>query len=169
MRSGLLCLVIILLLVTGCGYHLPGRGSLPLEIQTVHVEHFGNATLEPFLERDVTTAVVDRLARSRLLDIVAQAPVADAVLSGTVLSYGSAPSSYDRNDIVREFRAIMTIEATLRRSADARVLWRGKVSWSENYPASTDKTMQYSREIEARRVISDRIASELLVRIAEDF
>jgi hypothetical protein len=63
----------------------------------------------------------------------------------------------------------MTIEATLRGAADDRIIWRGKVSWSENFPASTDKTMQYSQETATRQVISDRIAGELLVRIAEDF
>lgn len=167
MRSVLLCLVV--LVVAACGYHLPGRESLPLDIQTVHVEYFRNATLEPFLERDVTTAVVDRLARSRLLDIAAQAQGVDAVLSGTVLSYGTAPVSYDRNDIVREFRATMTIEATLRGAIDGRVHWRGKVTWGENFPASPDKSMQYSQEAAARQLISDRIAGELLVRIAEDF
>jgi outer membrane lipopolysaccharide assembly protein LptE/RlpB len=167
MRWGLLGL--LLLLLAGCGYHLPGRGGVPVDIRTVHVEYFSNATLEPFLEREVTTAVVDRLARSRLLDIAPQAQGADAVLSGTVTSYGTAATSYDRNDIVREFRATMTIQASLRGTADDRVIWRGKVSWSENFPASADKAMQYSQEVAARRIISDRIAGELLIRIAEDF
>jgi outer membrane lipopolysaccharide assembly protein LptE/RlpB len=167
MRSGLLCLLI--LLVSGCGYHLPGRGGLPADIRTVHVEFFHNATLEPLLERDVTTAVVDRLARSRQLDIVPQIQGADAVLSGTVASYGTAPASYDRNDVVREFRATMSIQATLRAASDERVIWRGMVTWSEDFPASTDKAMQYSQEVATRRIISDRIAGELLVRIAEDF
>lgn len=167
MRTGLLCLSMLLL--TACGYHLPGRGSLPADIRTVHVEYFGNATLEPFLEREVTTAVVDRLARSRLLDIAPQPASADAVLSGAVVSYATTPASYDRNDIVQEFRATITIQATLRSTVDDRVLWRGKVSWNENYWASTEKTIQYSRELAARQIISDRVAAELLVRIAEDF
>jgi outer membrane lipopolysaccharide assembly protein LptE/RlpB len=166
MRAGLLGL--LLLSLAACGYHLPGRGGMPADIRTVQVEYFNNATLEPLLERAVTSAIVDRLARSRLLDIAPQGD-ADAVLSGAVVSYGTTPASYDRNDIVREFRATMAIEATLRATADERVLWRGRVAWSENFPATADKTMQYSREVEARRVISDRIAGELLVRIAEDF
>jgi outer membrane lipopolysaccharide assembly protein LptE/RlpB len=166
-RSWFFCL--LLLSIAGCGYHLPGRGDLPAEIRTVYVDYFSNATLEPFLEREVTTSVIDRLARSRLLDMAAQRQGADAVLSGAIVSYGTTPVSYDRNDIVQEFRAAMTLQATLRDAVDGRVLWRGNVTWSEDFPAAADKAMQYSQEAAARQVISDRIAGELLVRIAEGF
>jgi outer membrane lipopolysaccharide assembly protein LptE/RlpB len=172
MQRGLLfsALTLTFSLLWGCGYHLPGRGAnLPADVRTVHVEYFTNATFEPFLENFTTNAVIERFARSRAVDLFKVAEGADALLTGVVRSYSTTPISYDRNDRILEFRSAMTVEAALRRTANGEVLWKGSVTWTEDYLANVDKNIQEDNEAAAIRVISQRIADNIFYRISEDF
>jgi outer membrane lipopolysaccharide assembly protein LptE/RlpB len=158
------------LLLGGCGYHLPGRGAgLPAEVQTLYIELFSNRTTEPFLENRITDRVTDRFARKRSLRLVEKRDRADAILTGVVTSYLTTPISYDRRDVITEYRSTMTIAVTLRQTADDRVLWKGSVDWSEEYPASLDKSVQEDNEAAAIAGIVDRLSQELYFRIMENF
>jgi outer membrane lipopolysaccharide assembly protein LptE/RlpB len=158
------------LLLAGCGYHLPGRGAgLPAEVQTLYIELFSNRTTEPFLENRITDRVTDRFARKRSLRLVEKRDRADAILTGVVTSYLTTPISYDRRDVITEYRSTMTIAVTLRQTADDRVLWKGSVDWSEEYPASLDKSVQEDNEAAAIAGIVDRLSQELYFRIMENF
>lgn len=166
----LFLLLAVALLLGGCGYHLPGRGdNLPADVQSLYVELFANRTVEPFLENRITDAVIDWFASKRDFTMVEDRSRADAVLSGTITAYDTKPISYDRNDVITEYRSTLTIAVTLRRSADERVLWRGSLGWSEEYPASLDKSAQEDNESAAIDVIGDRLAQELYFRIMENF
>lgn len=163
-------LLVALLLLAGCGYHLPGRSSnLPPEVQNLYVELFSNRTAEPFLENRITDRVTDRFASTRTLGLVKTRERADAVLTGVVTGYTTSPISYDRSDVITEYRSIMTIAVTLRQTKDDRVLWKGSVDWSEEYPANLDKSAQEDNEAAAIEVIADRLSQELYFRITENF
>ena len=163
-------LLLTILLLTGCGYHQPGRSSnLPSEVQTLYIELFSNRTTEPLLENFITDRVIDRFARTGRLRLVETREGADAVLSGVVTGYSTASISYDRRDVITEYRSIMTISVVLRQMSDERVLWKGNVDWSEEYPASPDKSAQEDNEAAAIAVISDRLSQELYFRIMENF
>lgn len=166
----LLPLVALLSLLGGCGYHLPGRGNnLPPDVQTLYVEIFANRTTEPFLENRITDLVTQEFARRRSLRLIEDAARADAVLSGTVASYASSSISYGSDDEVTEYRSSMVISAHLRRSADGKTLWKGTLSWTEEYPSSDDKTVQEDNEAAAIEEISARLAEELYFRIVDNF
>lgn len=163
-------LLAALLLLGGCGYHLPGRSSnLPSDVQSLYIELFSNRTTEPFLENSITDSVIARFARNRPLRLVEKRDSADAVLSGVVTAYGTSPISYDRNDVITEYRSTLTIAVTLRQASDDRILWKGSIDWSEEYPANLDKGVQEDNEAVAIAVIADRLAQELYFRIMENF
>jgi len=166
-----LCLLLpVLLCLFACGYHFPGNGSnLPPEVRTLCVELFTNRTVEPFLENRVTLNVVDWFARKGRMHLVEDRGRADVVLSGSVIDYRSDSISYDSNDMITEYRSRMTVAATLRQTTDDRVLWKGTLSWSEEYPASLDKGVQEDNEAAAIAVIAERLAQELYFRITENF
>lgn len=163
-------LLLAILLLSACGYHLPGRSSnLPPDVRTLYIELFSNRTTEPLLENFITDRVVDRFARTDRLRLVETRMGADAVLSGIVTGYSTTPISYDRRDVITEYRSFMTISVVLRQKSDERVLWKGNVDWSEEYPASSDKSAQEDNEFAAIEVISDRLSQELYFRIMENF
>ncbi|MBE0599189.1 MAG: hypothetical protein IH614_18240 [Desulfuromonadales bacterium] len=165
-----LLLLLLLLPLVACGYHPPGRGSqLPVEVQTVAIEFFRNATLEPLLENVVTTAVSQRLIRGRALRVVDEARSADAVLTGEVSSYLTEPVAYDSQDEIARWRSTMQVAAVLRRVSNGEVLWKGAASWREEYAASLDKAFQEDLEAAAIATMGDRIAEELYFRMADNF
>jgi outer membrane lipopolysaccharide assembly protein LptE/RlpB len=154
----------------GCGYHLQGRGdTLPGGVRYVHVAIFRNATYEPFLENAVTNALIDRLASSPGVELVANPDMADAVLTGSVTRYTNSSLSYDGNDRIAEYRARMTVEAALRHADTAQVLWKGTSHGTEDYLASADKAQEDDREEAAVAEVARRLADELYSRMIDDF
>lgn len=164
-----LCLALLTPL-WGCGYHIPGRASsLPPEVQTLYVELFTNRTVEPFLENRLTDLVTEEFARRSVLRLTEDRERADAVLSGSVTTYATAPVSYGRDDEITEYRSSLTLSAMLRRRSDGKALWKGDLSWTEEYPSSDDKSAQEDNEEAAITEISARLAEELYFRIVDNF
>ncbi len=163
-------LLSFLFLLGGCGYHVQGRGgNLPADVHTVFTGIFANKTLEPFIETVISSAVRERLIRGRLLQVVDRPFSADALLIGEVISYSSTPIAYDRSDNISRYVSQTSVSAMLQQTSTNRVLWKGLVSWSEEYPASQDRALQENYEAAAIRASSERIADELYYRLSDGF
>src|SRR6266581_7493388 len=153
MRSGMQTLQrIFLLLLTlcwfaGCGYHLPpvAGQSGQAEVKTINIPIFANKTFKTNLEAQLVNSLVDEFSLRRNFRVISRQD-ADLTLSGTVLSYGIAPISYTAADTVREYRAAITAEAVLRQTNTQKVLWKGVVSWSQDYPVNVDIAKQQNSE-----------------------
>ncbi|PLX82566.1 MAG: molecular chaperone [Desulfuromonas sp.] len=165
-----LLLALALFLLGGCGYRFGWDGaSRPEGLETVYVDMFANRSTEPFLENTVTNRVVEQFSRRGGWRLSEDAKAADAVLSGTVQSYTTLPISYDALDEITEYRSEVTINAVMRRGRDGKVLWKGKVAWSEEYPAADDKALQEDNEATATALAAERIAEELYFRVVNRF
>ncbi len=161
---------LLLMLLSGCGYHLQGRDAeLPGGVKTLYIELLANATYKPFLENEVTNAVVERFSRNPRVQFVEDRNRADAILSGTITSYSSNALSFNRDDAISEYRSRMVLAAVLRRADNAEVLWKGNVGWAEEYRTSSDKTIQEDRENAAIQAIGQRLAEELYSRMIDNF
>lgn len=168
-RLLLLVLLGALVLLAGCGYHLPGKGyGLPDDVHTLFVAAFTSGTSEPLVENRVTNDVVTEFARGGAFEIL-EGERADARLDGKVTGYSVAAVSYDALDEIAEYRATMTVQAVLRRQGDDSVLWRGSVSWNEEFDSDADKAVQEDNEARAIDSVSQRIAEELYHRIIDGF
>lgn len=169
--SRLLVLSLLLCLVLpGCGYRLQGRSdALPGNVRSLYVELFRNDSYKPFLENELTNAVVERFARHDRLEIVEQPARSESILSGSIVGYSRSSLSYNRDDDIAEYRSNMRVKAVLRRAENGEVLWTGTVSWHEDFRASSDKTLQEDREQEAIQVVSQRLADELFSRLIDNF
>lgn len=163
-------LLLLSLILSGCGYHLPGRGvSLPADIKTVCIEPFANKTAEPFIETQLTNEVRDQFARRRTMEVLSGEENADAVLSAAVTSYRSNSITYNQNDDITEYRVTMVVDAKLVRTVDDEVVWQGTVQWQEEFYASPDRAEQDYRESEAQQNLTRRLAQEVYNRITDDF
>lgn len=167
--------IILLLLLYGCGYHLPGRGaSLPDDVHSVAIDPFVNKTTEPFIETQLTNEVRDQFARRRTLDVVANIDQADVLLRGTIVSYLANAIAYDTNDDITEYRLTMAVDAELARVNGEDVLWQGTVSWSEEFFASEPgaaggRAQQDYRESQAQEKATRRLAQEIYNRVTDNF
>lgn len=167
LTAGLAALV--LAAVGGCGYRaarIGGEGSA-LADKTVHVDIFTNKSYRPNVEAVLTNSLIDEFVRregSRAVEAGG-----DLTLSGAVVSYGTAAVSYTATDTVKEYRATVTVEATLRRSDSRQVLWKGSLSAYQDFPANDDLVLQQNSEEQAIAVICRRLARELTLRMSENF
>lgn len=156
--------------LAGCGYHFPGKGgALPGNVKKIYLPLFVNRTAEPRLESLLSNDVSEVFARNANIQQVEDQQQADAILQGVISHYTSSALSYDKNDNISEYRATMVVEVELRRVVDGRLLWKGTISWDDEYRAAADKAVQEDLEQAAIKEISLRIAEELLSRLLDDF
>jgi outer membrane lipopolysaccharide assembly protein LptE/RlpB len=158
------------LLLMGCGYHFTASGArLPAGVHSVAIPIFGNQTLQTGIESDLTGALVDRFVSARQLPVTSQSE-ADAVLSGTIKSFITSPAAVTLGtQAATEYRATLTIEASLKRRQDGQVLWKGEMSEWRNYPVASDPAVTEANKREAIRQASDLLAKRLYELLLENF
>lgn len=162
-------LLLALLLLAGCAYSFPGKGTFPGGVNKLYVPLFKNATSEPLLENVLAGRLTEVLARREGLTLVEQAEEADAVLEGTIRSYRSRALSYAQNDDISEYRSTMIVDVQLMPREGGEALWKGTVSWDADYVAADDKALQEDLEKEAMEELSLRLSEELLYKMIDDF
>jgi outer membrane lipopolysaccharide assembly protein LptE/RlpB len=161
---------LLLLLLGGCGYRSvdwQGRDFVAAG-KKIAVPLFANKTYRPYLESIVTQAVVRELARQTGGEVV-PSDRAELLLTGAVLSSATVPIAYTASDTVREYRAALTIEATLVEKKSGSVLWKGELTASQDYPTNTDLALQQNNETAAFLEIGRKLADDLSRKISEEF
>lgn len=168
-KYSLVRLLVLAMALGGCGYHtmMPARGEFGRGGKTIEVSIFANRTYRPNIEAVITDSIIDELVRREGAQVVNSG--GEIVLSGTVLSYGTAAVSYTATDTVKEYRATITTEATLRRVGDGKVLWKGIVSANTVFPANDDLVLQQNSEDDAIRAICRKLAQQIYLHTTEDF
>lgn len=158
----LVSIICVLVVGMGCGYRLGGEGlGPPLEIQSIAVPTFINATYKAGIETTVTNALLSELIKDRRLKVV-RVDEADAVMEGTVTSFSTSSVAYDLSGFVLEYRTWVTLDVVLRRGKKGEILWsRRGLSETDVYRVSSEVRFT---EAEKERAIL-RIAEELARRV----
>lgn len=146
----------------GCGYQPYGLGSLPPDLQRVHVTALRNNTFRPGLEGLVGSAILRQLQQDGRIRVVPQES-ADAILAGTIIAYTNIPITFDSSDIGQRFRVrlIMTMQLTGR--STEKVLLREELYGEAYYTAGQEVTETRTAEQGA----GFRAAQDLAVRLME--
>lgn len=165
--SGIVVLIVFCL--AGCGYHAVNweTSSHVAAGKTVNISIFANKTYKPNLEGVLASAIVDEFARRKGLEVVSSD--GDLTLSGDVSSYGYAAVAYAPDDTIKEYTANMAVSATLRKNSNRQVVWKGTLSWSQNFPENTSIALQQNAEDAAIQEICRKLAQKLYVTIVSDF
>jgi len=160
----------------GCGYHLTGTMENPSLIagKTIAIPMWRSKTFRPHMETMLTKSLVDEFAL-RTGGLVVKEENADLVLTGTINSYTEGAISFTSADQVREYRATMKVDATLTEKRSQKVLWRGVVSSSQDYPASIDVNapntiaLQQDSQEGAIKEICRKLAEQIYLKVTENF
>ena len=90
--SIVLVLLALSMLLSSCGYRFtPVGGIVPEDAKTIAIPAFINGTGEPYVDVEVTKAVVDEFLADGRLKVV-DAETADLVLKGTVTKFEARTS-----------------------------------------------------------------------------
>ena len=117
----------------------------------------------------MTNRVSEVFSRNSKISQVENPKDAEAVLLGTIRDYQTRALSYDRNDAIGEYRSTMSVDVVLRQIETDQLLWEGTISWSAEYRADNDKSVQEDLEQQATDEITLRLAEEILYQLLDDF
>ncbi len=115
-----------LLLLSSCGYHFSGTGGVvPEGTRFIAIPVLINGTNEPYVDVEVTQAVVQEFLTDGRLKVVSPEE-AELALHGKVTKYEVQSQSFTAYTHVQQYRVLLTVEASLEDLRAKKVLWREK-------------------------------------------
>jgi outer membrane lipopolysaccharide assembly protein LptE/RlpB len=164
--------------VPACGYHLSGTGDIvPQGVKTLSVPVFFNATNEPFVDVEVTQAVVEEFLTDGRMKVVSLED-ADLALRGRITKYEAIQLSYNPQSYVQQYRVHLVVEAVLEDLRSKKILWRERGIESNlisDYAVSYDpagkadiRLTKISKDAAIKNASKD-IAQTLRSRVLEGF
>jgi outer membrane lipopolysaccharide assembly protein LptE/RlpB len=168
-----IALLLIALLLAGCGYALVGRANfLPSEIRTVQVPAFVNRTSRVELEQRVTQAVADEMVSRGRLRLVTDASEADVILRGVIQSFHITPVSFNEEGRATRYQAVVNaaIELVDHRDEKDEVLWKNEhYVYRETYEIEASAISSFDQETRAIQDIAERFAESVVANLLEGF
>ena len=124
-RKRLLLLLLCLVLLGGCGYHLAGKEThSPPGVRSIAIPTLKNQTLEPGIETHFTQAFLRQFILDRRVNVVDRKE-ADSILEGTIKSFYLLSTSYDKSGFATEFQTVVVMDIALKRR-NGEILWKEK-------------------------------------------
>jgi outer membrane lipopolysaccharide assembly protein LptE/RlpB len=166
------CLLGLVFLLTGCGYHTAGRASrLPASIRTIAIPGFKNQTQTYRIEQLLTGEVVrEFISRTKFQVVNNVSDTSDATLTGTVVSALASPLTYDANT-GRASSAVVTV--TMRVSLtdhSGRVLFENpNYTFREQYQVAREIASFFDEQTPALQRMSRDFARTLVSDILEAY
>jgi hypothetical protein len=160
-------LIVLLLLsalsAASCGYHLSGSGGIvPEGMKTLAVPVFFNGTREPYIDVEVTQAVVEEFMTDGRLRIVSLEE-ANLALRGRIIRYEVIPLSYNPQSFVQQYRVRIVIEAALEDLRSRKILWKEQ-GIESNF--ISDYAVAYPVDPEDNLVRDTRVAKDAAIKKA---
>ncbi len=157
--------------LSGCGYHVAGKGgSMPGGITTISIPFFQNNTKRPDVETVLTTAIVDEFINTASLQVV-KSGEGEATLIGSVTSYTLTAVSFDSTDVTQEYRLSVAVDLKLVRGSDERALWerKGLADYEDFKVTALDVDATKAAEREAFTKMAKDLARLIKEQMVEDF
>jgi outer membrane lipopolysaccharide assembly protein LptE/RlpB len=159
--------LLALTLLAGCGYRPLTHDPL-VAAQGVNVKVFTNRSYRPGVAGVLARNLVDQLAL-RSGGKVLSGDQAQLELTGVILSYTTAPVSYTAQDVIREYKAVLSVQATLLEHRTQKVLWKGDLTEEQSFPVNQNIALQQNAEEAAIAKICRRLSEEIWQKIGERF
>lgn len=162
---------LLLLVLSGCGYALVGRGSnVPEDVREVYIQPLENRTQRTQVEQFLTRAIADELVTRQRFAVVGGTEGADAVISGSVVGFDAIPVTFDPSGRATEYEIAITAQIAFKRTGSEQVLWStDRYTFRESYPINPADADYFDREDEAIEDASRRMAETVVSDLLEGF
>ncbi len=160
MKKRYISLIVLLSVLSSCAYQV--QDHLPSNITTIYVPLFQNSTDRYGLEERLTEEVIKKFLVDGSLKVGGKAK-AQAVLEGKISRYMLIPLVYDVNNLVEEYKMVLTVNLRLIDLTTREVLWEER----EGDAVEVFYTA-YSEEAQARNSaeLEPDVMERLLLRMA---
>jgi hypothetical protein len=168
--------LVAVVLMSGCGYSLAGRGSfLPDYIRTIGVPQFGNTTPYETVEQVITERVRSEFIGRGRYTVLPQSSGVDAVLTGEITSITIAPASFTEQQQAARYNVTVIARLEFKDLKTNTVLWNNP-SWvfREEYQAAQgtdalDPNAFFGQEVDALERVATEFARSVVSAILEAF
>ena len=163
---------ILLLALTGCGYHQAGSAThIPIDVRTLSVPIFTTNAQAFHTEVAFTEAVIRELnTRTKYHILNTDSDSADATLHGTIISQTVAPLTYDANTGQSSSYLITITAKAVLTAHDGRVLYRNDAFvYHEQYQSTQDLSGFIQEDNHAVNRVAKEFAQALVSDMLESF
>ena len=167
--SGILAL---LLVTSGCGYHVAGKGDLlPKTIRTIAIPAFGNASTRYKLTELMPAAITREFISRTKYQVIPDPSQADAVLRGAVTNFISYPTVFDpATGRASTVQLSVFLRVTLTERATGKVLFeRTSMEVKERYEISVDPKAYFDESEAALQRVSRDVSRSVVSAVLENF
>jgi len=142
---------------------------MPGNIATLSIPFFKNRIQKPDVETVITSALIEEFVKSEVAKVVEED--AEAVINGVITGYELMPVSFNRNDVIQEYRVTIRVEVQLVRNSDGKVLWEDKnITDYEDFKVSAaDVNATKTAEWDAVKKMARDTSRLIKERMLEDF
>jgi hypothetical protein len=162
----------VILLASACGYHTGGHADLvPKTVHTIAIPAFTNQTTRYKLTDQLPEAIAREFISRTRYRIVADSSAADAVLTGSVLTYTSFPTVFDlTTNRASSVEVHVTMRLNLVERATGKTLYtRPNFEIRERYQISIDPAAFFEESDAALARASQQTAQQVVSSILENF
>ena len=158
-----LSLLLLLLIVSGCGYHNPNM--LPADQQgrvlKLYVPIWPNPTNEIKLASDIHNALQDWLGQSKQFALVNSAKQADYILNGRIVSVSYSGQSYTVTNQAVALNALLSVNYSVTDTSTGKTAWQANgFTLTETYSLQTDANKK-----QALDTLVDNLAEQIYIRL----
>jgi hypothetical protein len=170
-----LALILAVLVHSGCGYSLAGRGSfLPAYIKRIGVPQFINNTAVFELDRQVTDRVRTEFIGRGKWTIVPETSGVDGLVSGVISSVTLTPVAFNSSQQATRYALTLSASVEFKDMRTNNVLWSNPaMQYREEFvldPRSAlDTTTFLGQDVNARERMANEFARALVSSILEAF
>ena len=163
-------ILLIPLVLFGCGYRFAGSGAYPGGVETIFVEVMENRSSKTGVERIVTNQIIFEFTRQRESSLSSAPETADAVLKGVIVAIRTQTISRVGQEVANERQAVMTLDMKLVKMG-GEVIWavKGLID-REAYDVSEGSKIETDQnEALAIARMSERLSERVFSRLTDDF
>lgn len=169
-RGRTLLSALLLVALTGCGYHaaIPQSRHLGAH-QQIWVPFFANESISPTAQTVLRRAFYDEFHARRGLNPANSEMNADLLMKARLVSYTTKAMSYNALDQIREYSLVLDVELEISKKGEAAPLWKGQLQGSKQFPANTNLAFQRNAEDQALDAVARIIAQKFISALEESY
>lgn len=175
-------LLILLSLLSSCGYTLQGGGKLPGKVETVSVAIFKNKSSQSGAEVIFTNALIEELMKSSSVKVLnhkiddgqtsqheRESSVADAEIRGTITSISFNALARTSDDAVYKRTVTAVIDLEMKSRSGEVLFAVNNFIESEYYTVSNSNSINEAVISSTVQKIADQLSRRLVSQMSDDF
>jgi hypothetical protein len=162
-------LLVLVLTPLACGYTLAGtQVVVPGDIRSISVGHFDNRSRQEGLEKTLAFAFEREFYERGTLPLREDPSQGDGIITGIIRDFKTRPVSFDANEDALQYQVEITLDVTLRRQADGKVLWQGsRLQVFEEYSVSRQTVVPSSSQFQQGTLDFNNLAQLSDIQLSE--